>query len=314
MSGLSGLAAALALAGGLLLAIGWWGLVVAVWERQVARAALAAGVAGAVATANAAGGRPPSGPPLDGRRLLRALAPLAATYLARHGPALDLGLRQAGNPWGLGSREWAGLQVLALGLVALATAPAALLGPAGACLFVLALAAAALGPALWLRGRAAARRAAIARAVPDLLDTLAACLQSGLTPDLALPALIPHLGGPLQAELEQAERKVTLHVPRPAAYQALATRLGVEALDLLAQAVAQASHLGVPVAATLHQQAAALRAQRLTAAREQAARAAPRITLVTTLLSAPVVFLFIVTMTLLGLVFGEGIGVQRLFE
>ena len=167
----------------------------------------------------------------------------------------------------------------------------------GAALAVLALPLVVAVPVLALAGRvlpdrvigrmATARRLAIVQALPDLLDLMVICVESGMALDPALRLAAARLGGPLGDEIAVMLDAQALGTPRRQAYQALAERIGSDDVARLVASLLQAEELGTPLATALAGQAEALRAIRRQLVRDRAARAAPRIQLVVALVMVP---------------------------
>ncbi len=193
------------------------------------------------------------------------------------------------------ARAGCALAGLALALpLAVAAAPAAVLGPAlaasGACL-----------PGRWISARQRARRGAIVRELPDLLDLLGICVESGMALDPALGLAADRLGGTLGAEVGRVLHDLSLGTPRRAAYRGLVDRVGAPELARTVGALLQAEELGAPLSRALQGQAAALRAGRRQAARERAATAAPKIQLVVAMVMVPAVLILVLGVLLIEL-------------
>lgn len=176
-------------------------------------------------------------------------------------------------------------------------------GAIGAALGIIALPMLVLVPVLAVVGRAVPdrvlraaarrRRAGIVDALPDLLDLMGICVESGMALDPALALAAGRLGGPLGDEVRATLGDQALGTPRRGAYRALASRTGSEDVGRLVGALLQAEELGTPLATALAGQADSLRAARRQAARDRAARAAPRIQLVVALVMVPGALLLI---------------------
>jgi tight adherence protein C len=151
----------------------------------------------------------------------------------------------------------------------------------------------ALAPTRWLGRREAARRAALVRELPDLLDLLGICVESGMALDPALELAAGRLGGTIGLEIERVLRDLALGTPRAGAYRALLDRAGAPELARTVGALLQAEELGAPLSRALEGQAEALRLLRRQTARERAGRAAPKIQLVVALLMVPAVLLLV---------------------
>jgi tight adherence protein C len=174
---------------------------------------------------------------------------------------------------------------LGAGLAAIAT-PALVLVPG-------LVAGGLIAPDRWLAGRARARRRAIVRELPDLLDLLGICIESGMALDPALQLAVGRLPGALGDEVRGTLRELALGTPRRAAYRALADRAGAPELVQVVAALLQAEELGAPLSGAFAGQAEAIRAARRQGARDRAARAAPKIQLVVALVMVPAALLLV---------------------
>jgi tight adherence protein C len=206
------------------------------------------------------------------------------------------GLEGRLTPEALGRARAGG--ALAGALVALALA---VLSPTAAVLAPALAAAGALWPSRWLAGRQAARRRALVRELPDLLDLLGICVEAGMALDPALELSARRLGGVLGGEMERVLRDLSLGTPRAAAYRDLVGRAGAPELAQTVGALLQAEELGAPLSRALEGQAEALRAARRQAARERAAKAAPKIQLVVALVMVPAVLILVLGVLLVEL-------------
>lgn len=148
-------------------------------------------------------------------------------------------------------------------------------------------------PDLLLARRAAARRRALEREVPDVLDLLRVAVGAGQSPDRALREVAAHRGGMLGAELGRAARQIELGVPRAHALQELRARCPLEPVAALVAALGRADRHGAPLDEALAALAAQARADRARLAQEAGARAAPKIQLVVALVLVPAVMLLV---------------------
>jgi tight adherence protein C len=132
--------------------------------------------------------------------------------------------------------------------------------------------------------------------------------------DPALRLVAERFAGPLSQELLHFCQEVEIGLPRIEAYKNILARNKCKELDVLVQALIQGAQLGVPIATTFAIQARDMRALRAHRAKELAAKASPKITLVTTFLVTPAVFLFIIGLLVLNLIFNPGaFGISGLF-
>jgi tight adherence protein C len=176
------------------------------------------------------------------------------------------------------------------GLLTVAAPPAVVLAvllPALAPVIITGVVLSAGAPDLALMRHVGARRAALRRELPDVLDILGICLESGMALDPAARLVADRLGGELGAELSRALRDIALGASRGRAFRDLADRCDLVEVTQFVGALAQAEDLGTPLSGALAAQAAAARAARREHARERAAKAAPKIQLVVALMMVP---------------------------
>jgi pilus assembly protein TadC len=128
--------------------------------------------------------------------------------------------------------------------------------------------------------------AALAAALPDALDLLAACVEGGATLDGALAAVAPHVEGGLGVRLAQCAADLRSTRPRREMLRALGGE-PVRALERAGHALAAADELGSPLAATLSEQAALQRELTRLGVRERAAAAGPKMALVVAVTLVP---------------------------
>ena len=128
--------------------------------------------------------------------------------------------------------------------------------------------------------------AALAGALPDALDLLAACVEGGATLDGALAAVAPHVEGGLGVRLAQCAADLRSTRPRRELLRALGGE-PVRALERAGHALASADELGSPLAATLSEQAALQRELTRLGVRERAAAAGPKMALVVAVTLVP---------------------------
>ncbi len=135
---------------------------------------------------------------------------------------------------------------------------------------------AALGlhlPVIWLKRRAARRSRRIASELPEFMDHLSLLLAAGqgLGPALERCAVVGD--GPLYMEMQRALRQAHLGRERSAALEEMCTRNSSPELRRTCRALTRAERFGGPIATSVAEIAADLRAARFQAARADAARA-----------------------------------------
>ena len=254
---------------------------------------------------------PARGGPSGGPRLMRLLAGAGRRLRTGGIPAprdLEARIAAAGRPGGLGSRELMAAKVggALAGALAGALLSAFAPGRLGLALIVAAPAAGFLAPDLWLGRRAAERAARIRRELPALLDLLRVTVEAGRSLPAALREVGERAGGPLAAEWRAAGREVALGVPLARALETMTQRAPLAEVRALAAALDRARRHGAPLADTLAAQARDARFALARSAREEAARAGPKIQLVVALLLVPSVLLLVAAALVAALADGGG--------
>jgi Flp pilus assembly protein TadB len=221
-----------------------------------------------------------------GRRLLRALSPLASRLPF---PVDEELLAQAGS-----SLDPEGLQ--AMRLIALVSFAVIAMGAGGLPLVLLASFPAALLawliPVMVLKRRLKRQQAAISDALPTLLDLLSLLLMSGQNIQVALRKASQACSGPLRRELEQAFRAMELGVPRQQAFGRLGERNACEDLKRFVRVLQRAERFGAPLAAVTGSLASEMRHRRKMRLQESARKAPVKILF-------PLVFLILPSFLLL---------------
>lgn len=252
-----------------------------------------------------------TGRPRPGPRLLRVLVRVGGMLRPSGAAAprdLEARIAAAGRPGGLGARELMAAKLAAAaggGLLA-ATASSAAPGRLGVALVVVGPAAGFLAPDLWLARRAAERARRVRAELPALLDLLRVSVEAGRSLPKALREVGARTHGPLAAEWRALGREVALGVPLEAALRGTVERLPLPEVRSLVAALERARRHGAPLADTLAAQARDARFALARRAREEAARAGPKIQLVVALLLVPSVLLLVAAALVAALVDGGG--------
>lgn len=181
---------------------------------------------------------------------------------------------------------WAGAGLLCGALVTLTHPVGLAVGAAGAALGYLL-------PAHAVAREAKRRRIGVVHQLPDMIDLVVICTESGMALEPSMRLAAQRLPGPLAEEVATTVRELDLGTPRREAYAALASRMRVAELTGLVGALLQAEELGAPIADVLRRQAALLRSARTQDIREHAARAAPRVQLVIAMVMVPAALLVV---------------------
>jgi tight adherence protein C len=273
-------------------------------------AALAAAGSGLLVATLPVGRRDRSG--LGGPPLLRLLVRTGARLRTTQAAApqdLEARIAAAGRPAGLGARELMAAKLAAAAAAGLLAALLSTAAPGRLALMLLAAGPVAgfLAPDLWLARRAAERARRIRRELPALLDLLRVGVESGSSLAEALRAVGARTHGPLAAEWRAVGRQVALGVPLERALDGMAERAPLAEVRALVAALDRAHRHGAPLGDTLAAQARDARFALARHAREEAARAGPKIQLVVALLLVPSVLL-LVAAALLAALLGGGAG------
>ena len=133
----------------------------------------------------------------------------------------------------------------------------------------------AYGPDVYVTNRAAKRRQAIGKAVPDMLDLLVICAEAGQSLDGSLKrvaAEMVQVSPELAEEVELTAVELGLLPDRRQALENLAQRTGVQSIKAVVTTLSQTEKYGTPLAQSLRALAAEYRTERLMKAEEKTAR------------------------------------------
>lgn len=223
---------------------------------------------------------------------LRAvLGPTGVAWVSRQvelagrpdGATVDTVLRQMGT--------WLVL-VAPLALICLLQLNVILLPLLAAVVFVLPVARIARAKRL--------RQERITRDLPDFLDILSVTVVAGVGFRAALQRVADRFGGPLAEEITLTLYQMANGASRREAFTNLRSRNDSEAVSQFVTAFLQAEELGAPLAQTLQQIAGDMRRASFQNMRRRAAKTAPRVMLITSLVLVPGAIVLIVVGMYLG--------------
>ncbi len=208
-------------------------------------------------------------------------------------------LAAGGQPRGM---DVAGFAELQGAYTTLAVVGLAFLTLRGLLIFGLLIALLLLAyPTVWLWSEAQRRQRKIEAELPDFLDILAITVTAGLSFRAAMERVGETLSGPLSDEVRRTLRRMDVGVRRRQAFVELRERNPRSAtMGLFVTAIIQAEELGAPLADTLNQLAADMRREFSQSVRRRAARAAPRVSLIITMIIMPAIVALIVVALFLG--------------
>lgn len=133
-------------------------------------------------------------------------------------------------------------------------------------------------PNIFITNKVNKRQSSIRRAWPDALDLMLICVESGISTEVAFRRVADEIAmasPELAEELVLTTAELSFLQERRAAYENLGTRIGLETVRSVTQALIQAERYGTPIAQALRVLAQECRDQRLNEAEKKAA-ALPR--------------------------------------
>lgn len=159
-----------------------------------------------------------------------------------------------------------------------------------------AAAAASLIPVWYLNRRVLKRQERVRRSIPDALDLLVVCVESGMSLDAALQRVgrdMQLLHPELAREILLVNRRTSAGVPRDEALRSVWTRTGVEEVRTLVSSMIQSEKWGTSIGRVLRVYAEALRRKRRQLAEKNAAVAPLKMIIPLTLMILPALFVVI---------------------
>jgi tight adherence protein C len=133
----------------------------------------------------------------------------------------------------------------------------------------------------------------IRRSLPDAIELLSLCVQSGMGFQGALAQVAEYQNGPVAQEFARVLREMQLGQSRRSALEGLARRSREEDLKRFVAAIAQADQLGIAVSGVLNEQAAELRSKRRDRAKEAAQKVPVKILLPVIACFLPGIFIIV---------------------
>lgn len=137
------------------------------------------------------------------------------------------------------------------------------------------------------------RTTLIQRELPDAIELLSLCVQSGMGFQAALAQVAAYQHGPVAQEFARVLREMQLGQSRQTALESLSRRSRQEDLSRFVTAVLQADRLGIAISGILNEQAAEMRAKRRDRARERAQKVPVKILLPVIVCFLPGIFIIV---------------------
>jgi tight adherence protein C len=217
---------------------------------------------------------------VSGSLMSRVILPMVrrmSDFLGRLTPARSMEAVQhqltvAGNPLGLGAREFYGLR-FAFTIVGLLLAFLFLqrgFSRNNILLAILVFTLCFLFPVLWLRMTMQRRQYGIQKSLPDALDMLSVCADAGLGFDQSMQRVAEHWSTPMGREFGRVTAEMEMGLSRRDAMRNMADRLDVSEVSSFVSIILQSEQLGMSITDTLHAQADQMRVERRFRAQEQA--------------------------------------------
>ena len=152
------------------------------------------------------------------------------------------------------------------------------------------------GPEIYLKNVASKRTDAIRKGLPDALDLLVICAEAGLTVDAAFNRVAKELGRAypeLGDEFALTAIELSFLNERKQAFDHLAYRVNLEAVQGVVTTMIQTERYGTPLASALRVLSAEFRNERMMRAEEKAARLPAIMTVPLIMFILPVLFIVI---------------------
>ena len=160
-------------------------------------------------------------------------------------------------------------------------------------LILIGLLIALLIPNLYLNSKVKSHQQGIRDQLPDAMDLLGVCIESGLSFDASLLKVSERMEGPFIEELLKVYRQIQMGVPRGDALKNMANSSEIPELKTFIAALAQATQLGIPMNNIMKVQSETLRETRMQMAREKGQKAPVKMLLPMVGLIFPVLFIVI---------------------
>jgi tight adherence protein C len=157
-------------------------------------------------------------------------------------------------------------------------------------------------PEIFLKNQTSKRQLSMRRAIPDAMDLLLICVESGVSIEHAFRKVAAEVGSQsvaLAEELTLTTAELSYLQERRQAFENLANRTGVDAIKAITTALVQAERYGTPVGVALRVLAQESRDHRMNEAEKTAAALPPKLTVPMILFFLPVLFVVILTPALI---------------
>jgi len=184
-------------------------------------------------------------------------------------------LLTAGNPMGLGAREFYGIS---MAFTLLGVYLAFIIFRRGTTtinvlLSLLILILFYASPKVWIHYLVTSRQNKVRKGLPDALDMLSVCATAGLGFDQSLQRVSEYWDTPIGREFGRVINEMEMGLTRRDALRNLSDRLDIREIGSFVALILQTEQLGMSISDTLHAQAEQMRIERHFRAQEQAQKA-----------------------------------------
>jgi tight adherence protein C len=181
----------------------------------------------------------------------------------------------AGNPMGLGAREFYGISLastflgvyLAFVIIRRGTMTINVI------FSILILILFYFFPKVWLKNRIEHKQKSVRKGLPDAMDMLSVCATAGLGFDQSLQRVSEYWDTPIGHEFGRVINEMEMGLTRRDALRNLSDRLEIREISSFVALILQTDQLGMSISDTLHAQADQMRIERRFRAQEQAQKA-----------------------------------------
>jgi tight adherence protein C len=153
-------------------------------------------------------------------------------------------------------------------------------------------------PEIYISNTISKRQQSMGRAVPNALDLMLICVESGMSIEPAFRKVAQEIGAqsvPLAEELTLTTAELSYLSDRRLAFENLGARTGLDSLKQISTVLTQAERYGTPLGQALRVVADESRQKRMSAAEKKAAALPPKLTVPMILFFLPVLFAVIIT-------------------
>ncbi len=188
---------------------------------------------------------------------------------------LEQKLLVAGNPLGLGAKEFYGISLVSAFLGVYLAFMIIRRGTEmiNVVLSILILILLYFFPKVWLQSRVTRRQNGVRKGLADALDMLSVCATAGLGFDQSLQRVSEYWDTPIGHEFGRIVSEMEMGLSRRDALRNLSDRLEIREISSFVALILQTEQLGMSISDTLHAQADQMRIERRFRAQEQAQKA-----------------------------------------